>query len=142
MSATLITMKTRLAEQLSDLTNLVWSASALEEALRTSLAELSKAYGETLALDGLDSATSTTFDDKDAHVLLSGALAYAIRFRVMGRFEEASPGDLHPEEMAGWAEAAMNKFQSALTQVRLRRFQESTDHPYSTWEWEEERDFQ
>lgn len=141
MAASLTSLRTRLAEQLSDLTNLVWSSSCLEEALRTSLAELSKAYGETLALDGLDSATSTTFEDKDVHVLLSGALAYAIRFRVMGRFEEASPGDLHPEEMAGWAEAAMRKFQSALTLVRMRRFQESTDHPYSAWEWEEGRDF-
>ena len=142
MAATLTNMKTRLAEQLADLANLVWSPSNLEEALRSSLAELSKAYGETLTLDGLDSATTTSLEERDAHVLLSGALAYAVRFRVMGRFEEASPGDPQPEEMAGWAVDAMNKFQAALTRVRLRWFQESTDHPYSQWEWEEGRGFQ
>jgi len=141
MPATLITAKAQLAEQLSDITNLIWSSSALEEALRESLAELSKAYGEALTLNGLDGAASTTFDELDTHVLFSGALAYAIRFRVMGRFEEASPEDLQPEEMARWAEAAMNKFQSELTLVRMRKFQESSDHPYSPWEWEEGRDF-
>jgi hypothetical protein len=141
MTATLTNLKTRLAEQLSNLTNLVWSSTALEEALRSSLAELSKAYGETLTLDGLDEAASTTAADIDTHALLSGALAYAIRFRVTGRFEEASPEDLQPEEMARWADETMNKFQSELTAVRMRRFQESTDHPYASWEWEEGRDF-
>jgi len=141
MPATLTTAKAQLAEHLSDITNLVWSSSALEETLRESLAELSKAYGEALTLNGLDDAVSTTFDELDTNVLLSGALAYAIRFRAMGRFEEASPEDLKPEEMVGWAEAAMNKFQSELTLVRMRRFQESTDHPYSPWEWEEGRGF-
>ena len=128
MPATLITAKAQLAEQLSDITNLIWSSSALEEVMRESLAELSKAYGEALTLNGLDGAVSTTFDELDTHVLISGGLAYAIRFRVMGRFEEASPEDLQPEEMARWAEAAMNKFQSELTLVRMRKFQESSDH--------------
>ena len=141
MTATLTTLKTRLAEQLSDLTNLVWSSTALEEALRSSLGELSKAYGETLTLEGLDEADSTTFDPVDTQVLLKGGLAYAIRFRVLGRFEEASPRDLHPEEMARWAEETMNQFQSELTAVRMRRFQASVDHPYAAWEWEEGRDF-
>jgi hypothetical protein len=141
MPATLTTAKAQLTEQLSDLTNLVWSSTALEETLRESLAELSKVYGEALSLNGLDGAVSTTFDELDTHVLISGGLAYAIRFRVMGRFEEASHEDLQPEEMARWAEAAMNKFQSELTQVRMRRFQETSDHPYSPWEWEEGRGF-
>ena len=141
MTATLTTLKTRLAEQLSDLTNLVWSSTALEEALRSSLGELSKAYGETLTLEGLDEADSTTFDPVDTQVLLKGGLAYAIRFRVLGRFEEASPRDLHPEEMARLAEETMNQFQSELTAVRMRRFQASVDHPYAAWEWEEGRDF-
>jgi len=141
MAPTLTDAKNQLAEQLSDLTNLVWSSSSLEEALRTSLGELSKAYGEPLTLSGLDEATSTTLDDLDSHVLIAGAVAYAIQFRVLGRFEEASPRDLAPEEMAGWAVDTMNKFQSDLTLVRLRKFQESADHPHAAWEWEEGRGF-
>jgi hypothetical protein len=89
----------------------------------------------------LDAAVITTVEDIDTQVLLTGALAYAIRFRVMGRFEEATPEDLQPEEMARWADETMNRFQSELTAVRMRRFQESTDHPYAAWEWEEGRDF-
>ena len=141
MAATLASAKTQLAVQLSDLTNLVWSSTALEEALRSSLAELCKAYGDSITLSGLDGAASTTFEDMDTQVLISGGLAYAIRFRVMGRFEEASPDDLQTEEMGQWAAETMNKFQSELTLVRLRRFQRSAEYPYSEWEWEEGRGF-
>jgi hypothetical protein len=35
----------------------------------------------------------------------------------------------------------MTLFQSLLTQIRLRRFAESTDTPYSQWEWDEGTDF-
>jgi hypothetical protein len=141
MTAILTNLKTRLSEQLSDLSNLIWSSSVLEEALRSSLGELSKAYGEILTLDGLDAAVITTVEDIDTQVLLTGALAYAIRFRVMGRFEEATPEDLQPEEMARWADETMNKFQSELFLIRMRRFQKSADHPYAAWDWEEGRDF-
>ena len=141
MAATLASAKTQLAVQLSDLTNLVWSSTALEEALRSSLAELCKAYGDSITLSGLDGAASTTFEDMDTQVLISGGLAYAIRFRVMGRFEEASPDDLQTEEMGQWTAETMNKFQSELTLVRLRRFQRSAEYPYSEWEWEEGRGF-
>ena len=141
MAATLTTAKAQLEEQLSDLTNLVWSGSALEEALRASLAELSRVYGSSLTLNGLDGASASTFDDADTHVLINGGLAYAIRFRVMGQFEEASPEDLQPEKMAAWATETMQQFQSDLTMVKLRKFQESLDHPYTAWAWEEGEDF-
>ncbi len=141
MSVTLSSVKAQLEEYLSDKSNLVWSSTTLEEALRTSLAALSNVYGEALTLSGLDGASSTTFDDVDTHVLVSGGAAFAVRFRVMGRFEEASPENLQPEEMAKWAVETMNKFQSDLTLVRMRRFQQSVDHPYSAWNWEEGTDF-
>lgn len=141
MSATLTTVKSQLEEHLSDLTNLIWSSSALEEAIRSSLAELSIAYGSSLTLNGLDGESATTFDDDDTHVLINGGLAYAVRFRVMGRFEEASSEDLQPEKMAAWGVETMHKFQSDLTMVKLRKFQESLDHPYTVWEWDEGEDF-
>ena len=141
MPATLTSAKAQVAEQLSDLTNLVWSSSSLEEAVRASLAELSKTYGEILTLNGLDGASSTSLEDMDTQVLISGGVAFAIRFRVMGRFEEASPEDLQPDEMVKWATITMDKFQTDLTMIQLRRFQQSTDHPHSIWEWEEGKGF-
>ena len=141
MPATLTSAKAQVAEQLSDLTNLVWSSSSLEEALRASLAELSKTYGEILTLNGLDGASSTSLEDIDTQVLILGGVAFAIRFRVMGRFEEVSPEDLQPDEMVKWATITMDKFQTDLTMIQLRRFQQSTDHPHSTWEWEEGKGF-
>jgi hypothetical protein len=141
MPLTLSTAKASLEEHLADLSNLVWSDTALEEALRAALAELANAYGSALSLDGLDGATSTTLEDLDAQVLVTGGAAYAARFRVMGRYEEATPEDRQNEPMAKWAAETMAKFQSDLIRVRVRKFQDSTDCPYSPWDWAEGRDF-
>jgi len=141
MTATLASTKDQLETQLSALSNLVWSSTALEEALRASLAEIARTYGSAVALSGLDGASSTTLEDIDTHVLIIGGVAYAARFRVMGRFEEATPEDLQSEDMTRWATETMAKFQTALTRIRLRRFQESTDIPYSPWDWDEGRAF-
>lgn len=141
MSATLTSAKAQLETQLSEFSTLVWSSTALEEALRASLAEISRAYGSAVTLNGLDGALITTLEEVDTHVLIIGGVAYATRFRVMGRFEEATPEDSQSEDMTRWATETMAKFQSALTQIRLRRFQESADPPYSPWDWDEGRDF-
>jgi GAF domain-containing protein len=141
MPASLISVKTQLETQLSELSSLVWSSSALEEAIRAALAEIAGTYGAAVTLSGLDGAISTTLEDADVQVLVIGSVAHAARFRIFGRFEEVTPEDLDHDAMIHWAEAAMAEFQSALTQIRLRLFQESIDPPYSTWEWDEGRAF-
>ncbi len=141
MTASLTSVKTQLAIQLSELSSLVWSSNALEEAIRAALAEIAGTYGSTVTLSGLDGAISTTLEDADVHALIIGSVAHAARFRIFGRFEEVTPEDFNHEALIRWAEAAMAEFQSALTQIRLRRFQESIDHPYSPWDWDEGRAF-
>lgn len=141
MSASLTSVKTQLEIQLSELSSLVWSSNALEEAIRAALSEIAGTYGSTVTLSGLDGAISTTLEDADVHALIIGSVAHAARFRIFGRFEEATPEDFNHEALIRWAEAAMAEFQSALTQIRLRRFQESIDHPYSPWDWDEGRAF-
>jgi hypothetical protein len=141
MPASLTSVKTQLETQLSELSSLIWSSTALEEAIRAALAEIAGTYGSPITLSGLDGAISTTLEDADVHVLVTGSVAHAARIRIFGRFEEATPEDLNHDALICWAEAAMAVFQSALIQIRLRRFQESADHPYSPWDWDEGRAF-
>jgi len=141
MPASLTSVKIQLETQLSELSSLVWSSTALEEAVRAALAEIAGTYGSAVTLNGLDGAISTTLEDTDVHALVIGGVAHAARFRIFGRFEEATPENLNHDALIGWAEAAMAVFQSALIQIRLRRFQESIDPPYSPWDWDEGRAF-
>lgn len=137
MAHTLSSVRDQLESRLIDATNLIFSTTALDEAIRASLADLSNTHGSVLTLNGLDGAVATIFNDLDLNTLLVGAVAYVLRFRLVGKFEEASPIREHPEDLAQWATDFMNEFQSLLTQVKLRLFQNSSDHPYSQWEWEE-----
>ena len=141
MAATLATARDQLESRLVDSTNLIFSTATLDEAFRASIAEVSAAYGSAVTLKDLDSAASTTFDDADLITVITGAHAYALRFRMIDRFEEASPIREHPEDLAQWANDMMNEFQGLLTHIRLRRFQESIDNPYTAWDWEDGDNF-
>ena len=75
------------------------------------------------------------------HYWLDPLNAEPIMNAILGGLMEASPENLDPEKMAEWAEQTMNKFQAGLTLVKMRRFQESSEKPYSGWEWDEGTDF-
>ncbi len=141
MTITLTSARDQVEVRLQETANLIFSTDTIDEALRGSLAELSGSYGAAQTLSGLDGASSTSFEEQDLNTLILGAVAYALRFRLVGKFEEASPIREHPEDLAKWATEFMNEFQSQLVLVRLRFFQESDDAPYSQWEWEEGDDF-
>lgn len=141
MTATLSTARDQVEVRLQDITNLIWSTETIDEALRAALADLSTAYGTTLSLKDLDGAAATTYEGLDQNVFFVGAVAYALRFRLIKRFDQAYPSREDPDDLANGAISQMNIFQSLLTQVRLRRFSESTDSPYSLWEWDEGSDF-
>ncbi len=78
----------------------------------------------------------------DLNTLVVGAMAYACRFRLIGKFEEASPVRERPDDLASWATEFMQEFMSLVTGIRLRKFQESTSGPHSAWDWEEGTDFE
>ncbi|MBW1932970.1 MAG: hypothetical protein JRI56_08150 [Deltaproteobacteria bacterium] len=141
MSATLATARDQVEMRLQDNANLIFSSDTIDEALRASLGELSNAYGAAVTLKDLDGALLTTFDDLDLHTLLVGAVAYCTRFRLVGKFEEASPIREHPEDLARWATEFMEEFHGLLTHVRLRRFHQAVGSPYSQWDWEEGKAF-
>lgn len=141
MSFTLSTARTQVEQRLEDTANLIWSENTIDEALRSALAELSNTYGSAVALKDLDSALLTTYDDLDHNTLIIGAVAYALRFRLINKLDEHFPTLEDPDDLFRIATNQMTLFQSLLTQIRLRRFAESTDTPYSQWEWDEGTDF-
>ena len=137
MTLTLTDSLESLSAQLSDRTNLVWDTTLLEEALRTSLNELSVVCGTVQTLNGLDGALVTTMDEVDRPVLMLGAAAYALTFRAVGRFEAVTPAPDLAIELGDLAQKTMKRFQSLLVRTQLRKFQESTSHPYGQWAWDE-----
>jgi len=141
MSITLSAIRDQVETRLSDSSNLIFATSTLDEAIRAALSEIATAYGSDLTLEDLDSATATTMEDQDQNALITGAVAFALRFRLIGKFEEAFPDRNNPENLASAATAVMNHFQSMLIQIRLRRFQSASDHPYTAWDWDEGSDF-
>lgn len=141
MPITLATFRDQLELRLADTTNLIYATASLDEAIRAALGDLSSAYGSAVQLENLDGAADSTFDEVDLHPLLVGATAYALRFRLYERIEDAVPNQESPEDLARWATDTMNEFQALLTHVRLRRFYESIDPPYSQWEWDESSEF-
>ena len=141
MPPTLSTARDQVEMRLQDAANLIFSTDTIDEALRAALSDLSNTYSTTVTLKDLDGALLTTFDDLDLHTLLVGAVAYCTRFRLVGKFEEASPIREHPEDLARWATEFMEEFHGLLTHVRLRRFHQAVESPYSQWDWEEGKAF-
>jgi hypothetical protein len=141
MSITLTTVRNQIEIQLSDSSNTIWSEVTLDQAIRSALAELSQIYGSTLFLEGLDGAATTTIEAGDVHVLVMGAVAFALSFRISQRYEEASPVREDIEDLVKAKDKVQELYQDQIYQIKLRKFQESTDHPHTQWEWDEGTEF-
>lgn len=136
MSLALSEVQVRLACHLNDTVHLVWSDALLEAAIRSALLAISRVAGTRFALAGLDDALETTLPVEDEHVLLVGAVAYALTFRATGRFEEAALGADLPAHLSSWASAHMARFQTLLAETKQRLIQTSTEPSFGTWTWE------
>ena len=141
MAHTLSSVRDQVETNLLDSTNLIWSTTILDEAIRAALVDLSRIYGDVLTLEGLDAAVETTFHDLDVYVLIRGAVAYALTFRAVGRYEEATPEPALVPSFAIHAQDTMAEFRALLTLADLRLKQKSSDVPWSQWEWEENGGF-
>ena len=138
MSLTLSTIKERVSCHLNDTGGLVWPDALLETAVRSALLALGRILEEPLTLEGLDGAVETTLADDGQHVLITGAVAYALNLRATGRFEDANSRKDLPANLADWATAHMARFQAMLAEVKGRSHQEAGTAPYDQWAWEEE----
>jgi hypothetical protein len=141
MPATLSTTRDQVEQRLGDASNLIFSTETIDEALRAALLDLSGAYGTQVYLKDLDSALATTFDELDHNVLLVGAVAYCLQFRLINKFDQAYPTREDPDELARASGQVFTQFRTLLERVRSRMLALSSDHPYSQWEWEEGEGF-
>ena len=137
MSLTLSTAKERVSVHLNDVARLIWSEVMLETAIREALQAVGRVVGETLTLSGLDGAGETLLPEDSEHILVTGAVAYALTFRANGRFEDARDADALPNAFGDWAGAHMARFQAMLVQVKWHGHQKAAHPPYTGWEWEE-----
>lgn len=137
MTLDLATVCARVNVHLDDTARLIWSDAMLETAVRESLLSISRVMGDTLTLAGLDEAEETTLPADHQHLLVVGAVAYALTFRASGRFEDARAREALPQALADWASAHLARFHTLLMQAKLAAHQQAATPPYGEWEWEE-----
>lgn len=137
MTTTLITIRDRVETHLSDSTNLTYSTTVLDEAIRSALAEISAVQGTALTLSGLDTAVSTTLPALDDFALVIGSVAYALSFRMTGRAEDALPQAAEADTLTAMHKRFRTHFDLLLNAIKRRLLQSSSDHPYSEWDWDE-----
>jgi hypothetical protein len=133
MAHTLASVRDQVEINLMDSTNLIWSTTILDEAIRASLADISRAYDTALFLKDLDGAAATTVDDLDIYVLVKGAVAHALVFRVVGRYEEATPEPNITPELASLAEKRMQEFKQYLIPIYAASGVYIGDEDYYIW---------
>jgi len=131
---TLANFRAQLERNLMDTTNLIWSQAILEEAIRASLADISRAYDEKLTINQLDSEVETTVDPLDFYLLIKGAVAYALIFRTVGRFEEATPEPSLTPHLATVAEQRMKEFKYYLIPIYAEHGTFIGDEEYYLWQ--------
>jgi len=130
MSLTLATAKTSIEIHLQDISNLVFSETTLEEAIRSALRALNRIRDATLTIAGLDGAAATTVTATDEQAIIEGGVAYALTFRAVGLFDEPTPDEDLPEEYADLARKRMNDFLSLLTSLELGVPISTDDHTH------------
>ena len=166
MAPNLGTVTNLVEQQLADVSNLIWSAAAIEAAVQSALGDLSSAYETEYTLDGLDGALVNSFNLYDFSLIVDGAIAYALYTRTAQRLEQATPEGIAPA-LASIAQYRMDRFQLSLTQIRVSRYEAaaakaqrdniaalkaaedariadlhaSAVAPHSEWDWEEGTDF-
>jgi len=78
-------------------------------------------YTTDHTLNGLDSATATTFPDRHASVLALGASGFAASSRRVTILEEAGANAWAPKNLGLWAEEQLTRFYDQLDKLGKRR---------------------
>jgi hypothetical protein len=138
MTLDLTAVRTEVSQHLDDTGRLIWSDVMLDAAVRDSLGSIGRVMGEELTLSGLDDAEETTLPAGHQLLLVAGAVAYALSFRVSGRLEDARAREALPAALADWASEQMGRFESLLQQAKTDAHQQAKSPPYGEWEWEDE----
>jgi hypothetical protein len=137
---TLAQLESRLAVQLGDASNRIYSSDALEEAIRQALNEYTAEKGEAVTIKDLDAAAATTLPVLHEGLLLAGAGGFAMATRAIDRtdsFEEAAP----PASLQSLATEQLKSFRKLLKEVlaeaRRKDLRSAAVPPWSTTEGEQ-----
>jgi len=131
----------RLEERIRDTNNVVVSATALTEAIRSAVVRLSEVYGSAQTLEGLDSAAATTVETLDYETLLIGAELQILGSLLAGHFSDFS-GSIEQEQQLDLRIKEIQKyFEEARDRIRKRMLQKSADSPFSEWEYDDTIDW-
>jgi hypothetical protein len=145
MTTTLVTFEARVNQALADAGELVFDEDAVEEAIRSALAEYnlqrSLAGLDAAILSGLDGAASTTLDAAHDIVILLGACGYAVSTRGESRAESFELGGQVKDHIS-WAEKRLAEFRKLLASIleagRLNDLRTTDNVPFGAWEDDED----
>jgi hypothetical protein len=77
-------------------------------------------YTKLHTLNGLDSATSTTFPDDDETLIAVGASGYAATSRAVDLTEQVTLGIMTPQQIRAWGLSQLQNFRSGLKTIAGR----------------------
>lgn len=113
MTATLTTLSARVSTYLMDPNNLVWASGDITEAIRLALGEYSLAAQTAYTLNGLDSATTTSYPDLHEFLMVIGAAGYAATARGIDR-SEGFDEDKESATLSAWGKQRLADFRNYL----------------------------
>jgi hypothetical protein len=123
---------------LMDPSSMIWADTDLQAAIRLALQEINLVSGKQHTLNGLDSATLTTFTAEHDPVIVAGAAAYAALARAVDRAENYELAN-EEEEVKTAAEKLMSKFTGMLgklypsNQARTGKLKAGVRGPWGSW---------
>ena len=78
-------------------------------------------YAARHTLNGLDSATSTTLDERAEQLVITGAGGRALLSNVRAEIDAVNVGDSEVAEWRRWAEGRLDEFAAGLNEVRREK---------------------
>lgn len=136
-------LRERLALQLADGKELVFSTDEMDEFLRGSLEYIGWVYHDKLTIEGLDGAEQTTLVDNDIPLLLYGASWFASKVLVLRCFNTFGTDLREDAALLGVYADRRAEFEVRLDELRVANLQGAPDAPISKWDkrevyvWEE-----
>lgn len=127
----------RLQKQYLDPSAAALPQDALIEALRLALGTCNSLFSTRFEIEGLDGCAESSLPETFVPALLIGAGGNVMRFLLQNTLSTYSNMGGEPTLMQSLARYLDERFAWMLEGLRLDTLQESSDLPFSRWEWEE-----
>ena len=112
----------RLRAFLVDAGELSYSDNSLTEGIRQAAGDLGRmVYGAFVTITDLDSAITTSVEQRDEDMVVRGAAGYAGRMRAVDRVDSANMGQNMPSTLLDWSTSLLDAFAASLAQMKIDR---------------------